>query len=593
MSDTNRTPEDLRKKNSTATWAGASSPTPWVPLDFTDSAFVNSLETVKNTFTPVVSAAKTVLEIVKTILEAAINLIVVAADATTTAIQAAIDAVRALLDDLLNASTFHTLVVPIGRTDLETSGKIMTDALLGGNPYPDALPISGEDLLGSGGNYGFLRTVSESLQDARDPNRPRYGQDAHIAAGVVVLGTTNLYSLYDAIDRLVKALRIPGAKAASQPTPHPRGLRAFVTASSYGTSFGDESNAAGTPDADHPFAVRLAWDSTDKVIDVDDAGNTTSIKRVVIYRAEDPDELDAAQPPEKWSEHELDSMLFDELTNEFYDNTIDIDTLYTYGVGFEIAVEDADGKELLSAVRTIRTVRVNTTNIKMPATRGVPPDWVSYNLLDILFPEAREFVEKYLVRFLDSLEDSLEDSKKALEEYVEFLESEINRYSEWAQNILSRINTLIRVLTWPDIYAGATMIYTSPTLDGGGGNQFFISQLAQALYDSSDPNRPPFDSGNEAVAGIVMLAGAETPGAAKKFQTILETFLGTASQGADSATQQALDSINYLTEQAERQICMSPAFEKTVCEDEVEQKRAFNAQFEPAREAAECAKEEE
>ncbi|RLC88620.1 MAG: hypothetical protein DRJ03_01740 [Chloroflexi bacterium] len=592
MSDTNKTPPDLRKKNSAATWDAANSPSPWIQINPADSILVRSLEGIKDDFLPVVAAAKTVIEIVKTILEAAINLVVLGADLGAAAIQAAIDTLRTLLTDLLNVGTFHTLVVPVSRTDLETSGKIMTDAFLGGNPFPEKLPVSAAELVGSGGNYGFLNTVIQSLEDTKDPNRPRFSQDAHIAAGVVLLGTTNFYELYEVIDKFTRALRIPGVQSYHAPTPQPREFRAFVVPSSYGTKFGGAGvdNIVGSPDADHPYAVKLEWGHVDRTVDVDDEGNTTYIKRVTVYRAQDPNVLDAAQTPTKWAEYEIDSMSFDTLTTEFFDNTIERGNNYTYGVGFEIAIEDADGNELLSTIRTIKTTRVSTVEAKMPATRGVPPDWVQYNLLDVLFPQAREFVERHLVPFLDSFEDSLSDSKKALEEYVEFLENEINRYSSWAQDILDRLNELVEALTWPRIYAGATMIYSEPTLDGGGGNRYLISQLAEALYNTDDTNRPPFDSGNEAVAGIIFMAGSESAGATKKFQTFLETFLGTAGATVGSAIQQALDSIDYLTQQAEHARCMSPAFEAVACTETEDAGNAFNAQFESALEAAECAK---
>jgi hypothetical protein len=593
MTDTNKTPEDLKKKNSGPTWDLAGSPAPWIPLSLSDSVLVETLEAVKNSLVPVVEAAKTIIDIIKTIVEAALNLILGAVDVGAAAVKAAIAAVRDLLENILDVGSFYTLLVPVGRTDLETSGKIMTDAVLGGNPYPEQLPISGEDLLGSGGNYGFMRTVIDSMNDSKDPNRPRFSQDAHIAAGVIVLGTTNLYDLLAVIDKFFGALKVPGSNTYYKPSSQPRGLRATVVPSSYGTKFGgpDDDNIAGDPDGDHPYAVKLEWEHEDRVINVDDFGYTTAIGRVLIFRAEDPDVIDLAST-RNWAQWEVGSMPFDELTNEFFDNTIEVGKRYSYGVGFELAIENEDGFTVGAYLRTIQTARVSTTNIQMAATHGVPPDWVKYNLLDMLFPQARVFVEQYLIKFLDSLEDSLEDITAAIREYIEFLQEEIDRYSSWVEDILSRIQDLIEALTWPNVYAGATFIYSEPTLEGGGGNRFFISQLAKALYATDDTHRPPFDSGNEAVAGLVLMAGSESAGTIKRFRTFLETFLGSAEASVGSPMQQALDSIDYLTEQAERQLCMNPMFEAVLCTEEEPAGHAFDPKFEPAAEAAECGKKE-
>lgn len=593
MTDTNKTPEDLRKKNSGPTWDLANSPTPWIPLSLSDSALVETLEAVKNSLVPVVEAAKTIIEVIKTIVEAALNLILAAVDVGAAAVKAAINAVRDLLENILDVGSFYTLLVPIGRTDLETSGKIMTDAVLGGNPYPEQLPISGEDLLGSGGNYGFLKTVIDSMDDGADPNRPLFTQDAHIAAGVIVLGTTNLYDLLNVIDKFFGALKVPGSSTYYRPSTQPRGLRAAVVPSSYGTKFGgpDDDNIAGSPDGDHPYAVKLEWEHEDRVINVDDFGATLSIHEVLIFRAEDPDVINL-ESSSSWVPQEIGNMPFDELTNEFFDNTVEVGKRYTYGVGFALSMEYDTGMRVYPYPSVLQTARVSTTNIQMAATHGVPPDWVKYNLLDMLFPQARVYVEQYLIKFLDSLEDSLDDITEAIREYIEFLQEEIDRYSGWVEDILNRIQDLIEALTWPNVYAGATFIYSEPTLDGGGGNRFFISQLAKALYDANDTHRPPFDSGNEAVAGLVLMAGSESAGTIKRFRTFLETFLGSAEAAAESPIQQALNSIDYLTEQAERQLCMNPMFEAIACTEEEPAGNAFDSQFEPATEAAECGKKE-
>ena len=601
MADSDKTPENLKSRpSSSVSWSGES-PVPWMTIDLVDSAMIQTLENVKNNITPIVTTAKTILELIKTLMETVLALVSDMVDLEAAAIKAAIEAVRTLVEDVLNIGSFHGILLPVGKTNLELTkllledvipGRMVVDTVTdGGDPFPAIPPLSPTDLAGTGGNYGFLRQVMESLYDEEDPNRPQFDADAHIVAGVMVFGATTPYELYALIDKLVRALKVPGLTAFYTPSPAPRGLRATVVPSTHGTAFGDMNNATGEPDIDHPYAVKLEWDHENEIVEVFESGDVMQIEKVFIYRATSPERIDPAKPIAILEPYKLAEMEFSSFVNSFYDNTVEIGEIYTYGVGFQLALRDADGNlvQNISDPRNVVTATISLKNVQLPATRGVPPDWFKANLLDILFPEARRFVEEYILTFLDALEERTEAANDQTKKFIAFLQKEIQRYSRWANEVILIVEEIIEVLSWPNVYTAATMIY-SPFKDGrgGGGNAFFLQQLAQALSNTDDPNRPPFDRGTEAVCGMVIMAGSESYGEISKFKTFLETFLGSAEAQFDSTIKQAISSINYLTDRVEREICMGPTLEKIICPGEVEEQKAFDHDLTPSSESSEC-----
>ncbi len=605
MTDSDKTPADLKTKASSTGGLVGSSPTPWMTVDLVDSTLVKTLDSVKNSITPIISVTKTILEIVKTLLDTVLKLVTDLTDLPAAAIKASIAVVRSLIEDLLNIGSFHGILIPVGKTDLELTelllediipGRMIIDAIeSGGDQFPQIPPISPEDLDGTGGNYGFLRQVMESMHDPNDPNRPQFDAMSHIVAGVMVFGAATPYELFELIDKLSRALKVPGANAFYTPSPAPRGLRASVTPSTYGTTMValgiEDANAHGEPDSDHPYAVKLEWDHESKTVEVDEYDNVVQLNKVHIYRATGPERIDPAKPISTYDKYKLAVMDFSEFVNTFYDNTIEEGNIYTYGVGFEIILRDREGNDVhtVSDPRNVVTATINTNNVKLPAVQGVPPDWFKANLLDMLFPDARKFVEEYVITFLDALEERTEDASKQIKKYVDFLEEEIQRYADWADGIITLVEEIIDVLTWPNVYTAATMIYSPfSSGEGGGGNAYFLSQLAQALNNMEDPNRPPFDRGTEAVCGMIIMAGSRSYGEVSAYKTFLETFLGSAEAQLNSTMKQGMDSINYLNDRIAREICVSPTLEQIVCPGEPEPLPAFDHDLTPRSESSEC-----
>jgi hypothetical protein len=103
---------------------------------------------------------------------------------------------------------------------------------------------------------------------------------------------------------------------------------------------------------------------------------------------------------------------------------------------------------------------------------------------------------------LEKLADKLIAPGDLLKQYIDFLKAEVERYAALVNAILEQIKRIAELLNLPKIVGG---IYVR-SFFGQGGNQFFLSDLANSLMPSF-PGAPPFTRGDEYVTGVVWLAG--------------------------------------------------------------------------------------
>jgi hypothetical protein len=158
------------------------------------------------------------------------------------------------------------------------------------------------------------------------------------------------------------------------------------------------------------------------------------------------------------------------------------------------------------------------------------------------------------------------------------------------------LNLLQALKDWPDdVFAGVH------TFAGKGGNTFMLNSIGQALFDTSDAERPPFDTGTEAVYGIIMVAGSETPGKIESLKTFFENLFNTtfsatgefavAGKTVESAIQAAIASIDRVTAETEEEIQLYDNMMPKKPEDVVTPatpEPAFDAQMQPSGFAEGC-----
>lgn len=564
----------------------------WQSWNLKDSVAIETLNSIENAISPVTTTMESILNIVKAIAEFIKSLIVDIPDLEAAALKAAIETVRAVLKDLVGDAGCYFLPIPVRLRNVVAEEAFVLDPSPGGAEVADASnlflpPVGG----GSAGNYGFMKDVVDSLNDRNDILRPQFDQDAYVAGMFVVAGAESYLDIIPLIEKLKRLLSGKkksgaGEGMASPDYPECRGLQAEIVPSAVGQLQKVQNRIEGGGST-HPYAVKLSWDLPDR-IQVYRQGNwryTFTIDKVVVFRSETKFSK-YANPEGLRQNYKLKEFDFDGLLSVFYDDSIELGKTYYYGVGYNVsATAELDGKEINSA-EYLATADVVTSidvpvEINLLPRSGIPPDWMLYPNPLALIPDLVEIVNN-VNAFLDSLEKRIDTKSDKFEEYINALTDEIDRYSRLATDIIGTIQDIVDLLTFPDVYIGAY------DFAGKGGNGFLMSELGKALQNPSDPDRPPFDRGDEVVTGFVLYAGSATVGKLQAFQAFIEMLLGTAAGTASYNYAEAMASIGYATDEIERQICILRNLEKGVCPDDEEELPGLGPDLEPSEESDEC-----
>lgn len=547
----------------------------WHTWDPKEATLVKATDSVIGALVAIVDTAGSILNNLKKVLDIVKHFIFDITDLEAIALKAAIVSARAILDDITNVAGCHFLTIPIrlNVSELEQYPIIL-------DPSPGVAEASAANILtppiggGTGGNYGFLKDIVDSLEDEDDILRPILDEDAHVAGVVVVAGSDFYLKLIPVIKKIYKLItgtKKSGAGEGFADLEYPKvtGLTAEIVPAAVGRLRKIYNRLEGTGAAE-PYGVRLTWDLPDKtkVIAQDTTRSNLTLTNVHVFRSETP----IYTTLESTFGLEIKSFEFDGTVAIFYDDTIEVGKTYYYGVGYEV---DAKAEQYDSLSESWTTLIEETfaasldavTEIAIPlepnlfARSGTPPDWTMLPGPLALIPGITDVIND-IYAWLDVLESRIDGKRKKFEEYVEELGRQVDRgktvYQQW-KSVLTELSELLD-LNAP--YLGAF------TFSGKGGNDFFVSTLGRSLQDLSDPNRPPFDQGDEVVTGFVLYAGAETAGELQAFQTSLELLFGTGGAVATSFAQHykdAADTINYVQDQIDREICLLQNLSKTRC----------------------------
>lgn len=576
----------------------------WVSWNLKDSVAIKSLGSIESSLAPVTSALEGILEFVKAIAEIAAKFDLDVSDPSTAALRALIDAVRAVLEDLTEDAGCYFLPIPLRLKNVIPEDTLIFDPTPGGPEAADLSNIFLPPVGGSitAGNYGFMKDVMDSLADRNDILRPQFDEDAHVAALVIVAGASSYLDMLPLVAKLKrlfagkKRKSSAGEGMASPDYPKLRGLKATIVPSAVGALEKRNNRLFGDGSATHPYAVKLEWDLPERIIVEPNGDNryTFTIKKVGVFRSETRI-TQTTNPTTLASDYALKDFEFDGLTNEFYDDTIELNRTYYYAAGYEIEAKwdrkNVNDEFVLQGTTTYdASTEVQVTSIDIPQEinvlprSGTPPDWTLLATPLSIIPDLMDVVDSVNL-FLDSLEKRLETQGEKSENYIQTLSNEIRRYGQVALNVISTIQDIIDLVTFPDVYIGVT------TLAGKGGNQFFVNALGRALTDGSDASRPPFDQGDEAVTGFILYAGSATLGKLQAFTDLIQTLTGVTEDSIAQAYKDAADSIGYVIDVAEREICILQNLERGECPSPEEELPGLGPDLEPAseeNESSEC-----
>ena len=557
------------------------------------SEAVQSLDNFKTQMQAAISAVETIVSITKTVADFIVKFYFELENVNVQILKAAISTLRAAIKDLTETSGAYGLFVPMHIIDpYSWTGDPQTFYL--GNRdtlgFPFLETSTGEDHIsrpegGSAGNYGFYATVAESLADQQDILRPQFDQDAYVASVVMLFGSDTYMELVLLAKKLMRLFKLPGVDLDNAEIPTPRDLTARVVPTPLtGEAIIDQQFVGSGDFSTKPYSVRLEWREDPKDWFLAAYGNARfEIREFVVNRWKDGEYtkeqiLAGAAPDTKILQTEYNRV------GLVIDREIEAGNVYWYSVGYLIDILDEDGNVTTSYTSPldINAVRINVpATIELGPRHGVPPDWYAAPLLSFI-PGLRDAVA-WLISWLDEIEAGLTTGKDEIEEFLDFLQREINRYSRMANEITATLSEIIDAFTLPNAYAG--MWVMKP---GKGGNQYFLKQLGEAMFNADD--RPPFDKGTEAVTGVVLYVGSATAGKIERFISAVELLFGGFLSSTQNTLKDAVDSLHALDEQLDREICLTQGLIQKECDGTAASTAlAIGKDLRPSVESADCA----
>lgn len=573
----------------------------------------DAIKQLANTVETIVGAIKVALNIQIGVLKVLASLVTDLLNAQALIIKAAIATIESALEPLLSDAQLHLLVIPFRKQTsyrLEDPNYYRTWELTDSDealPEDKAAAKKERDIneqlrqlnFYSGGNQGYLRTIMESLQDVGDDHRPQYDANSAIYAHVWVAGASDIIGILDALLTLEGLFGISLKSNSFVPrnlvrTPQDLILKQIIAPNGQMGTILSWTNPPAETSFPEFSNVRMRLHEIAIIRSTDDkvavAKNWTDLfggdQPKVLAKENTKGETNSLTSKNKKSQV-IARFRCDGVRSSYLDNWSDFkkDVDYYYSVAFRYGVELPPGVDvfgstvidnfsimdykLLSSVQKTRFTKSITES-----SQSVKPDWVATPGVLSLIPDLQFYV-LVLQHYLEAMANQLGGSNAALLSYIEFLEGEVRRYEDLVEQISGRIQKLLGLLKTPE--AG---IFTTSIALESGGTDAFMRELLKRMLDEGDTSAPPFRTGTEFVAGIVLLAGAPNFAQLSAFQTFVELLFGTSSS-VKTAFEQAVDSIDAVIKEQTEQL-LGPDLQPTTETPVATQSYAtFNDAMEP------------
>lgn len=536
--------------------------TKWNRLALTAPPEISALG---NTVRSGIDTVKTSMQALKALLEVAMALQTDPSKSTVqltnAAIQALVSALNDAIDALLDDAGIYVLTVPLPKKGIVplaldlTAGDAGSNylqfplkAVLGGLSEAESKKlqassswdqITNSDYAFLGGNAHFLRTLIESVTDSKDVNRPKFERSDTWAYTLLVAGSPDVTALGEVLSFLDKTFSRQTSNTAA------RGVTSIVPQNPRISLSGRGLHAV------------LEWDqvSVSKLLQSYDNSSLVATEYAIIRSTDfrSKGALDAKELFDdlmlkkgmsgRFSSEVVHVAPFDGITSSWVDTAdLKTDTTYYYHVAFRGELRSGPDQDYAQVTKVpygplSRGMEIaRNARAASPATRGQLPDWSRTPSLASFVPGIENLLDlvKEELKVLARASQGFSDRNT---QYLQFLQTEINRYTTKANAVVSYVDAITKALTVPNNGPAISTKVGS----GKGPLSLFLAKVIQDFEDTSDDNRPQFISGTEYVVGTVILCVGPDPARVQAALALFETIFG--SGDSDNAVLEGVRSI--------------------------------------------------
>jgi hypothetical protein len=495
----------------------------------------------------VIQYIKDALEALVNILEFILNLVGPTTDPLAALIRKLIDELKQLVEGFLEDAGGYVLHVPV-RKRLKTNFLGLGDITptwageLGIFGQPNSAVAYDDPELNqfladanryNGGNVGFFKTVLESLNDDGDLSRPQFYEETDYVGGAVLLVGTSFDPL-GFLDDIWKFMGMFGNALGADTTPkspRPKNLKGYTI----------KGISNGT------FDAMLTWEVPEvPVYTLPDLGGIILYpERYAIIRGRNTiGAMSANSVVDLMCKRDLsqgdscnggdmvvvreDAYDFTKVTYLDKDVSCIEDDSFFYAVAWKLKAYGANEPQTPDNGTEIDYWNISNVVRLVPypsLPESTPPNWHRTPSVADIFPPFAQLLRR-MVAQIEAIGAKLVGTQQFLQQYIDFLKSEILRYEGIINSLLDDLARLTVAFDLP-----TTGVYVR-TFSGTGGNDFFVSDLAKSLMRSY-PGAPPFHRGDEFVTGSVILAGGPKPDVEGVLKALSFIFGSTSGEDAD------------------------------------------------------------
>ena len=421
--------------------------------------------------------------------------------------------------------------------------------------------------LSIGGNAYLVKTIASSIYDSGDRNRPKFTGESYWAYGLAVAGAPDMTSVLGALTFLDRFFAPP--HSANTVTAS-RGILDLVP-----------SQVRAAPSGRGRLPV-IEWErvpASTALRGFD--GSTLVARKYAVIRTKDFRTKTATTILDLFPTAEIREDMtgpggakvltisdYDGLVNRYIDtDTLEAGVTYYYFVAFKGRINNnmagadsgndgprSPGQDAstpapeyvdlpFGLISSCAEWRPPTSSNQLSSTRlSKAPDWYRTPSVATVLPG----VEK----FLDLISEVLENFRIASAGITGRTQQYLNQISEQITQIQRKADDLDSVLAKLNALSSNlnTGIYGTARA-GQGSASLFLADVVQAIDDPSDPDRPPFDMGDEYVVAALVLVVSPDAAVIETVKGLLELIFGGANT---SPVTEGIDSVRTSLAQVEQ-----------------------------------------